>query len=47
MNIMLQTEGGYQRSEEDHRSLFGASGFRLSRVIPTASAFSVTEAKKA
>jgi hypothetical protein len=47
MNIMLQTEGGYQRSEEEHRSLFAASGFRLSRVIPTSSAFSVTEATKA
>ena len=46
MNIMLQTEGGYQRSEEDHQSLFAASGFRLSRVIPIF-AFSVTEAKKA
>jgi hypothetical protein len=47
MNILLQTEGGYQRSEEDHQSLFAASGFRLSRVVPTSSAFSVTEAKKA
>jgi hypothetical protein len=47
MNILLQTEGGYQRSEEDHRSLLAASGFRLARVVPTTSAFSVTEARKA
>jgi hypothetical protein len=47
MNIMLQTEGGYQRSEEDHNSLFAASGFGLSRVFPTSSGFSVTEARKA
>jgi hypothetical protein len=47
MNVMLQTEGGYQRSEEDHRSLFAESGFRLTRVVPTTSAFSVTEARKA
>jgi hypothetical protein len=47
MNVMLQTEGGYQRSEEEHRALFAASGFRLSRVVPTTSAFSVTEARKA
>jgi hypothetical protein len=46
MNIMLQTEGGYQRSEEQHRVLFAASGFRLSRVVPTTSALSVTEARK-
>jgi hypothetical protein len=47
MNVMLQTEGGYQRSEEEHRALFAASGFCLSRVVPTTSAFSVTEARKA
>jgi O-methyltransferase domain len=47
MNIMLQTEGGYQRSEVEHRSLFAASGFRLSRVVPSSSGFSVTEARKA
>jgi hypothetical protein len=47
VNIMLQMEGGYQRSIEEHQLLFAASGFRLSRVIPTSSAFSVTEARKA
>jgi hypothetical protein len=47
MNIMLQTEGGYQRSEKEHQALFEASGFCLARVVPTPSAFSVTEARKA
>jgi O-methyltransferase domain len=47
VNIMLQMEGGYQRSKEEHQLLFAASGFRLSHVIPTSSAFSVTEAGKA
>ncbi len=44
LNMLVQTEGGYQRTEEEHRSLFAASGFRLSRVVPKSSGFSVWEA---
>jgi hypothetical protein len=32
---MLVCTGGRQRSEEEFRSLFAASGFRLTRIVPT------------
>jgi hypothetical protein len=32
---MLVCTGGRQRSEEEFRSLFSASGFRLTRIVPT------------
>jgi hypothetical protein len=36
-------EGGKERTEAEYRELLGASGFRLTRVIPTKSPYSVVE----
>jgi hypothetical protein len=43
--LMLVCTGGRQRSETEFRALLAASGFRLSRVIPTATFMSVIQAE--
>jgi O-methyltransferase domain len=45
--LMLVCTGGRQRSEEEFRGLLAASGFRLSRVVPTAAGLSVVQAEPA
>jgi SAM-dependent methyltransferase len=40
---MLVCTGGRQRSEEEFRALYGAAGFELSRIVPTAARLSVIE----
>jgi O-methyltransferase/methyltransferase family protein len=40
---MLVMNGGRQRTEEEYRQLYAASGLRLTRVIPTRSQFSIVE----
>jgi hypothetical protein len=42
LNMLVMT-GGRERTEEQFRKLYEASGFRLTRVIPTDSPFSVIE----
>ena len=42
--VMLVFPGGQERTEAEYESLLGKAGFRLSRVVPTASAVSVVEA---
>lgn len=42
--VMLVLPGGQERTEEEYRLLLEKAGFRLNRVIPTASAVSVVEA---
>ena len=44
---MLTSPGGLERTEAEYASLFERSGFRLNRVVPTLSPFSVIEAVKA
>jgi ubiquinone/menaquinone biosynthesis C-methylase UbiE len=44
---MLTFPGGLERTEEEYRALFQHAGFRLSRVIPTASAVSAIEGRPA
>jgi hypothetical protein len=41
---MLAIPGGTERTESEYGSLLAKAGFRLSRVVPTASAVSVVEA---
>jgi hypothetical protein len=41
---MLVLTGGEERSESEYRSLLAKAGFRLTRVVPTASPASVVEA---
>ena len=42
--VMLVVPGGQERTEAEYASLLGKAGFRLSRVVPTASVVSVVEA---
>lgn len=42
--LMLVYPGGRERTEAEHRNLLGSAGFRLERVIPTASTVSIVEA---
>ncbi|WP_197094664.1 methyltransferase [Microvirga massiliensis] len=42
--VMLVVPGGQERTEAEYRELLGKAGFRLTRVIPTASAVSIVEA---
>ncbi|MBD2310032.1 methyltransferase [Chroococcidiopsis sp. FACHB-1243] len=44
--IMLMMTGGRESSEDEYRSLLQASGFELTRVIPTPSMLSIIEAVK-
>ncbi len=43
---MLALTGGRERSEAEYRSLLAAAGFTMSRVIPTATGFSILEAAR-
>jgi SAM-dependent methyltransferase len=45
LNMMVLL-GGRERTEEEYQRLFQAAGFRLERVIPTHSPFSVIEATR-
>jgi len=42
--VMLVLTGGRERSVEEYRELLASTGFRLNRVVPTASPFAVIEA---
>jgi SAM-dependent methyltransferase len=42
--IMLASQRGQERTEAEYRDLLAKAGFRLTRVVPTASAVSVIEA---
>ena len=44
---MLTSPGGLERTEAEYAQLFERSGFRLNRIVPTMSPFSVIEAVKA
>jgi ubiquinone/menaquinone biosynthesis C-methylase UbiE len=46
LNMLVMT-GGMERTEAEYASLFERGGFRLHRVVPTASPFSLIEAKPA
>jgi hypothetical protein len=45
--LMLILPGGRQRTRSEHEMLLQAAGFRLERVIPTASEVSILEAMRA
>ncbi|MCY1043256.1 hypothetical protein OV208_18205 [Corallococcus sp. bb12-1] len=45
LDVMMRASlPGRERTEEDFRKLFAQAGLRLSRVIPTPAALSITEA---
>lgn len=41
--VMMLFSGGKERTEDEFRALFAASGWRLNRIIPTASPLSIIE----
>jgi hypothetical protein len=41
---MLASPGGAERTAEEYRELLAAAGFRLTRIVPTSSPFSIIEA---
>ncbi len=41
--MMLVGPGGQERTEQEYAALLGKAGFRLTRVVPTASPVSVVE----
>ena len=43
---MLVMEGGKERTEKEYRKLLAAAGFRLTRIVPTHSPFSLVEGVK-
>jgi hypothetical protein len=43
---MLVIPGGQERTEAEYRKLYGAAGFRLTRIIPTQAGVSVIEGSK-
>jgi hypothetical protein len=43
--VMMALTGGMERTETEYRELLEASGFRLTRVIPTSAEIHVLEAK--
>ncbi|MDQ3132305.1 MAG: acetylserotonin O-methyltransferase [Acidobacteriota bacterium] len=44
---MLASPGGIERTAQEYRELLGKSGFRLTKIVPTKSPFSIIEAVKA
>lgn len=45
LNMLVMT-GGRERTEDEYRTLFEASGFRLTRIIPTESPMSIIEGER-
>jgi hypothetical protein len=45
--MMLVAPGGQERTPSEYQALLSANGFRMTRIVPTASAVSVVEAVKA
>lgn len=44
---MLVSPGGVERTAEEYRALLAAAGLQMTRIVPTASAFSIIEAVRA
>lgn len=44
--LMLVMEGGKERTKDEYRKLLEASGFRLTKMIPTKSSYSVIEGER-
>jgi hypothetical protein len=40
---MLVSPGGAERTEEEYRALLAAAGFKLTRIVPTKTPFSIIE----
>ena len=47
IEMLVMTQGGFERTEAQFHALFDAAGLRLARVVPTHSPFSILEARPA
>ncbi len=45
LNMLVMTEGGRERTAEEYAHLLTAAGFQIDRIIPTAAAISIVEAR--
>ena len=43
IEMLVMTQGGFERTEAQFRALFDAASLRLARVVPTQSPFSIIE----
>jgi hypothetical protein len=46
LHMMMTNHGGKERTEREYRDLLAAAGFRLARIVPTSTPWSVIEAVK-
>jgi hypothetical protein len=46
LEMLLGTENGKERTEEEYRKLFEQAGFHMTRIVKTVSPFSVIEGQK-
>jgi hypothetical protein len=44
LEMLVEAPGGRERTQDEFQKLFAAAGFRLARVVPTASPFAILEA---
>ena len=47
LHMMMTTHGGRERTEKEYRALLATAGFKVERVIPTSTPWSVIEARPA
>jgi hypothetical protein len=47
LEMLVMTQGGRERTEDEFRKLLSAAGFELKRVVPTTSPISIVEAQPA
>jgi hypothetical protein len=47
LHMMMTNHGGRERTEKEYRTLLVTAGFKLERVIPTSTPWSVIEARSA
>ena len=47
LHMMMTNHGGRERTAKEYRTLLATAGFKVARVIPTSTPWSVIEAKPA
>ncbi|MBF8276180.1 MAG: methyltransferase [Candidatus Brocadiaceae bacterium] len=47
LDLMMLLIGGRERTEEEYKRLFAASGLRLNRIVPTCAGVSIIEGVRA
>ena len=47
LHMLMTNHGGRERTEKEYRALLGTAGFKVERVFPTSTPWSVIEARAA